>query len=79
MENDAARQELRKKRSAVLHQMQLLGVDTADWSRVDTFCQDRRIAGKRFCQLDTDELDVLLKKLRAIRRKQQNQHKNKSQ
>lgn len=70
MENDTERQELRRKRSSVLHQMQLLGVDTADWNRVDAFCQNRRIAGKRFSQLDNDELDALLKKLRAIRRKQ---------
>lgn len=61
---------LRKKRSAVLHHMQLLNVNTADWSKVDAFCMDSRIAGKRFCHLDCDELDALLKKLRAIRRKQ---------
>lgn len=60
---------LRRKRSAVLHQMQLLGIDTADWGRVDAYCTDRRIAGKRFCVLDAEELDALLKKLRAIRRK----------
>lgn len=61
---------LRKKRSAVLHQMQLLDVDTADWNRVDALCLDSRIAGKRFCNLDCDELDALLKKLRVIKRKQ---------
>lgn len=70
MDNDAIRQALRRQRSSVLHQMQLLGIDTADWSRVDAFCKDPRIAGKRFCLLDSDELDALLKKLRAIRRKQ---------
>lgn len=64
------REILRKKRSSVLHQMQLLDVDTADWSKVDALCMDSRIAGKRFCRLDCDELDALLKKLRAIRRKQ---------
>ena len=64
------REILRKKRSSVLHQMQLLDVDTADWSKVDALCMDSRIAGKRFSRLDCDELDALLKKLRAIRRKQ---------
>lgn len=64
------REILRKKRSSVLHQMQLLDVDTADWSKVDALCMDSRIVGKRFCRLDCDELDALLKKLRAIRRKQ---------
>lgn len=60
---------LRRKRSSVLHQMQLLGIDTADWTRVDAYCSDKRIAGKRFRELDGPELDALLKKLRAIRRK----------
>lgn len=65
----AWRQEMKRKRSAVLHQMQLLGVDTADWGRVDHFCLNRRIAGKAFRELDGDELDALLVKLRIIRRK----------
>lgn len=60
---------LRRKRSSVLHQMQLLGIDTADWNRVDNFCMDSRIAGKRFCLLDADELDALYRKLLAIKRK----------
>lgn len=63
---------LRRKRSSVLHRMQLLGIDTADWNRVDSFCQDARIAGKRFCQLDCDELDALFRKLLAIGRKRDN-------
>ncbi len=69
------RETLRKKRSMVLHQMQLMGVDTANWSRVDAFCQDSRITGKRFCQLSSEELDALLRKLRAIKRKQQTLNK----
>lgn len=68
----AWRQEMKRKRSAVLHQMQLLGVDTADWGRVDAFCRGRRIAGKAFRELDGDELDALLVKLRIIRRKREN-------
>jgi hypothetical protein len=60
---------LRQKRSAVLHQMQLAGIDTADWKRVDAFCQSGRIAGKRFCQLTEEELDAVLVKVRLIRRK----------
>jgi hypothetical protein len=63
-------QERRKRRSAVLHQMQLLGVDTANWDRVNSFCLDSRIAGKEFRDLDCGELDALLKKIRAIRRKE---------
>ena len=66
---EAWRQEMRRKRSAVLHQMQLLGVDTADWGKVDNYCLDKRIAGKAFREIDGDGLDALLAKLHAIRRK----------
>lgn len=72
---NAVKETLRRKRSSVLHQMQLLGIDTADWSRVDAYCSDKRIAGKRFCMLNEQELDALLKKLRAIRRKKENSQK----
>lgn len=70
-----ALETLRRMRSSVLHQMQLLGINTADWSRVDAYCMDKRIAGKRFGHLDEQELEALLKKLRAIRRKKDNPKK----
>ena len=63
------RRALKKARSGVLHQMQLWGVDTADWTRVDQFCSDKRIAGKYFRYLDVDELNALNVKLRAMNRK----------
>ena len=66
------RKILRQKRSAVLHQMQLLGIDTADWDWVNAFCRDSRIAGKEFRELDCEALDTLQVKLRAIRRKREN-------
>ena len=65
------RKILRQKRSAVLHQLQLLGVDTANWDRVNAYCRDRRIAGMEFRELDCEGLDTLLVKLRAIRRKKE--------
>ena len=73
-EETEAMRILKRKRSDVLHQMQLSGVDTADWKRVDAFCLDKRIAGKPFAgdpfvKAD-EELERLLVKLRAIRRKQ---------
>ncbi len=61
---------LRKARSGALHQMQLYGIDTADWTRVNAFCRDPRIAGKEFRELDTEELNALNTKMRAIIRKQ---------
>ncbi len=69
---EAWRREMKRKRSAVLHQLQLLGVDTADWGKVDAYCQNKRIAGKVFRELDSEELDALLVKLRIIRRKKEN-------
>lgn len=64
---------LRKARSGALHQMQLYGIDTTDWNRVNAFCQDRRIAGKQSRELDTEELNALNTKLRMIIRKKSNQ------
>ena len=64
---------MKKKRSAVLHQMQLYGINTAEWTAVDNFCLDKRIAGKKFRDLDGQELDELQVKIRAIRRKKENE------
>ena len=66
------RKALKKARSGVLHQMQLWGVNTADWKAVDAFCQDKRIAGKAFRFLDSEELATLNTKLRAMNRKKDN-------
>lgn len=55
--------------NGVLHQMQLWGVNTADWKAVDRFCEDKRIAGKAFRFLDSEELAALNTKLRAMNRK----------
>ena len=66
---EAAREELRRQRSICLKLMQKLGIDTTDWTRINAFCQDGRIAGKEFRFLDTLELEQLSKKLRIIERK----------
>ena len=66
---------IKKKRSSVLHQMQLYGIDTTDWNKVNAFCSDKRIAGKVFKELNVDELDELLVKIRAIRRKKEEEFK----
>jgi hypothetical protein len=66
----------KKKRSEVLHQMQLLGVNTADWNSVNAFCKDSRIAGKEFRDLDCEELDSLQVRIRTIRRKKEKQNAN---
>lgn len=68
-QKNGLQEELRAVRSKVLHQMQLIGVDTADWNAINAYCMDNRIAGKPFGWLKIDELEELLKKLRAIRSK----------
>ena len=62
----AERRALRKKRSMALHQMQLWGVDTANWDVVNKFCMDKRIAGKAFRELSGDELEDVTLKVRAM-------------
>ena len=59
----------KKARSVCLRLMQQLGIDTSDWSRVNAFCSDPRIAGKVFARLSVAELGVLSVKLRSILRK----------
>ena len=66
---------MRRARSTALHQMQRWGVDTSDWGRVDAFCQDRRIAGKRFRDLTQEELERLTVRLRMMRRKKEEKKK----
>lgn len=63
------RRELKRLRSAVLHRMQKMGIDTTDWNVVDKFCEQPRIAGKRFSQLEPAELEVMIAKLEALKRK----------
>lgn len=63
------REKLRKERSATLHLMQRMGVDTSDWERVNTLCRDPRIAGKDFRRIADDEHPELRARLRAIGRK----------
>ena len=69
MTPDRKRDELRKRRSQVLHRMQIIGVDTSDWECVNNLCKDSRIAGKAFRNLSVGELNMLDGKLRAIERK----------
>ncbi len=61
--------ERKKERSIVLHLMQNLGINTADWPTVDNFTMHPRIAGKPFRRLSPDELRQLERKLRKIERK----------
>lgn len=67
---------LKKARSGVLHRMQLLGVNTADWNAVDRFCLDKRIIGKRFCRLSEEELQAVYVKCLMIEKRRENGNDN---
>lgn len=56
-------------RSAVLHRMQKLGIDTTDFNAVDSFLLNSRIASKRFAQLTAKELQDLIPKFESMLRK----------
>ncbi len=58
----------KKKRSVCLRLMQQAGIDTTDWTRINEFCRNARIAGKEFSLLNIGELEALARKLRAISR-----------
>lgn len=62
---------LKAARSAALHQMQIMGVNTSDWEAVDRFCEDARIAGVPFRSLTLIQLEDVAVKCRAIRVKSQ--------
>lgn len=60
-------QELKRARSSALLRIGRLGISTIDnWAEIDQFCLSSKIACKRFCQLDVDELRTLVRKLESI-------------
>ena len=65
------REQLRRKRSEVLHLMQRMGMNTACWDTVNAFCRQPRIAGKEFRDLDIEELDETKRRLWAMMRKRE--------
>lgn len=69
---------LRKARSAILHQLQIYGLDTTDWATVDAFCKNPRIAGKLFRDLTIAELNSVNTKIRVIIKKQKENGQSKS-
>lgn len=68
------REELRRKRSAVLKQLQKMGIDTTDWDRVNAYLRNPRIAGKDFRRLTVEELETVNIKLRIIQRKEKDKN-----
>lgn len=65
--------ELKRRRSAVLKRLQRIGVDTTDWGAVNAYCLSLRITGKKFRELDEEELVRLVPKLESILKKQEDE------
>lgn len=63
-----ASEHVRRQRSIILDLLTKLGVykDAGDWSAVNAFLMQSRIAGKLLYQMNSDELNVLQRKLRSI-------------
>lgn len=64
------RVELRKWRRICLKLLQEIGVDTGDWTRVNAYCANARIAGRAFGEISAEGLKALAVKLRMILKKQ---------
>lgn len=60
------RAELKRLRSAILLRLQKYGVDTADWSAVNAFMRQPRIAGKTLGEMDAAELRGFIPKIESI-------------
>lgn len=68
--------ETKRLRSAILKRLQKHGVDTTDWTRVNTFLVQPRIAGKLLFEMNADEMRRLVAKLEQILRKDAEVRKN---
>jgi hypothetical protein len=69
--NHAASTELRQKRRLVLNLMKDNGVDTTDWDVINKFCISKKISGKKFRDLNVDELENVSLRLRMILKKKE--------
>lgn len=65
--------KIRKLRSQVLDLLTKLGIykDTSSWTRVNKYLMNPRIAGKLMYEMNEEELQKLIKKLRVIHIKQE--------
>lgn len=66
--------ERRKARSSALKLLQRYGIDTTDWTEINRFVSQPKIAGKPFAELSPRELDDLCRKMRSIISKAQKEY-----
>jgi hypothetical protein len=63
---DTKTAELKRLRSAILHRLQKHGIDTTDWSKVNAFMRQARIAGKTLGEMNMEELTAFIPKMQSI-------------
>lgn len=64
--NQTDERKIKKLRSGILTRLQQHGIDTTDWSAVNRFLLDPRIAGKALYQMSIDEMQRLIPRLEQI-------------
>lgn len=76
-----ANDNIRRLRSEALTVLNKIGIyaDNDDWSSVNNYMMDKRIAGKLMYQMDEYELQGLIRKLRSILRKRTQDIRNNPQ
>ena len=57
---------IKKLRSAILHRLQKHGVDTTNWSKVNSFLENPRIAGKRLYNMSEADMRAFIPKMESI-------------
>jgi hypothetical protein len=58
--------ELKKRRSAILVRLQRYGIDTTNWTEVNRFMRQPKIAGKTLGEMSIEEMNRLISKLESI-------------
>lgn len=68
----------RRLRRALLCTIDEYGIDSNDWEKVNSFCLSPRVAGKVFSKLSTEEILVIIPKVkRMITKKKEKEQKPK--
>lgn len=65
-QNQPDEKVIKKLRSGILTRLQRHGVNTADWTAVNRFMLNPRIAGKALYQMSIDEMQRLIPRLEQI-------------
>lgn len=65
-QNQPDEKKIKKLRSGILNRLQRHGVNTANWTDVNSFMLDPRIAGKALYQMSIDEMQRLIPRLEQI-------------